>query len=169
MRLRGNMVEIEITDRMKKRAWSKARAMGRLNNSITKGDGNIAGFIGEEVANSIIQGDVQNTYDFDILQATKSGGIKYDVKTKRCTSPPKLYYECSVAAFNIKQKCDRYAFTRVEYKNKRWGRAWILGWIDKADYFSQARKLIKGQIDGENNFKVKADCYNLSIKHLNAF
>ena len=76
MRLRGNMVEIEITDRMKKRAWSKARAMGRLNNSITKGGGNIAGFIVEEVANSIIKGDVQNTYDFDILQATKTGSIK---------------------------------------------------------------------------------------------
>ena len=169
MKLRDNMIEIEITDRMKKRAWSKARAMGRLNNSITKGSGNIAGFIGEEVANSIIQGDVQNTYDFDILQATKSGSIKYDVKTKRCTSPPKPFYECSVAAYNTKQKCDRYIFVRIEWVNGKWGKAWVLGWLSHKEYFNKAEKLNRGEIDRSNGFMVKADCYNVPISELRNF
>ena len=102
------MIEIEITQKMKERAWRKARQMGEINNSITKGDGNIAGFLGEEIANNLIKGDIKNTYDYDIIK----DGVKYDVKTKRCTSEPKPYYECSVAAFNTKQKCDYYVFVR---------------------------------------------------------
>ena len=62
------MIEVEITQQMKERAWRKAREMGKLNHSITKGDGNIAGFLGEEVANQIIGGDICNTYDYDIIK-----------------------------------------------------------------------------------------------------
>lgn len=156
------MIEIKITEEMKKRAWSKARSMGEINNSITKGGGNIAGFLGEEVANKIIKGDINNTYDYDIIK----NGVTYDVKTKRCTSKPKEYYECSVAAFNTKQKCDHYVFVRIENIKGKWGRAWILGCYEKNAYFEDARFLKKGQIDGNNKFKVKADCYNIAIKKL---
>ena len=45
------MIEVKITEDMKKRAWAKSREMGVIKNSIMKGDGNIAGFLGEEVAN----------------------------------------------------------------------------------------------------------------------
>ena len=41
----ARMIEVEITDDMKRRAWKRARDMGQINNSITKGDGNIAGFL----------------------------------------------------------------------------------------------------------------------------
>ena len=156
------MIEVLITEEMKKRAWRKARQMGEINNSITKGDGNIAGFLGEEVANSVIGGDVSNTYDYDIIK----DGITCDVKTKRCTSEPKPYYECSVAAYNIKQKCDYYAFVRIEKTGSRWSRAWFLGCCKKENYFQNARFLKKGQRDGNNNFKVKADCYNMEIRDL---
>ena len=156
------MIEIKITEEMKKSAWRKAREMGEISNSITRGDGNIAGFLGEEVANSIIKGDINNTYDYDIIK----NDIKYDVKTKRCTSEPRDYYECSVAAFNTKQRCDHYVFVRIENVNGRWGRAWILGAYDKENYFKDARFLKKGKIDGNNKFKVKADCYNMPIKKL---
>tara|TARA_R110000744_G_scaffold363419_1_gene471747 strand:- start:13 stop:501 length:489 start_codon:yes stop_codon:yes gene_type:complete len=159
------MIEVEITEDMKKRAWRKARTMGELNNSITEGDGNIAGFLGEEVANQIICGIINNTYDYDII-SKKQKPITWDVKTKRCTSPPRGYYDCSVAAYNTKQKCDRYVFVRVEYKNKRWGKAWVLGYYDKDKYFKDARFLKKGSLDGDNRFKVKADCYNIAIKDL---
>ena len=33
------MIEIKITEQMKQRAWRKARQMGKLKQSITKGDG----------------------------------------------------------------------------------------------------------------------------------
>ena len=140
MRLPDN-VEVKITEDMKKRAWAKSREMGVIKNSIMKGDGNIAGFLGEEVANVVIGGTINNTYDYDLVS---QDGIKYDVKTKRCTSPPKPYYDCSVANFNTKQKCDRYVFVRIENKNRRWeGR--VLGWLTHDDYFKKARKLTKGQ------------------------
>jgi len=163
------MIEIKITEQMKQRAWRKARSMGKLKNSITSGEGNIAGFLGEEVANEIINGIVSNTYDYDILYETASSKIKYDVKTKRCTSEPKPFYECSVAAYNTKQECDRYAFVRVEYKNGKWGRAWLLGWLAKEDYFRNAHELRKGQVDPSNGFRVKANCYNVAISDLKKF
>jgi len=92
------MIEIKITEEMKKRAWAKSREMGVIRNSIMKGDGNIAGFLGEEVANIVIDGTINNTYDYDVVSKS---GIKYDVKTKRCTSPPKPYYDCSVANLTL--------------------------------------------------------------------
>lgn len=160
------MIEVEITEQMKRKAWKKAREMGKLKNSITKGDGNIAAFLGEEIANSIIQGSVNNTYDYDIID---DNGITYDVKTKRCTSAPKPEYECSVANYNTKQKCDRYVFVRIENINGRWGRAWVLGYMPKEEYFEKAKKLTKGQRDGSNWFKVKSDCYNVAISDLYKF
>ena len=102
------MIEVKITEQMKQRAWRKAREMGEINNSITHGDGNIAGFLGEQVANEIIKGDITNTYSYDIVK----DGIRYDVKTKRCTSKPKDYYECSIASLQKKQDCDIYVFVR---------------------------------------------------------
>ena len=156
------MIEIQITQKMKERAWHKARQMGEINNSITRGDGNIAGFLGEEIANKIIKGDINNTYDYDIIK----DGVTYDVKTKRCTSEPKPYYECSVAAYNTKQKCDHYIFVRIENINGRWTRAWVLGAYEKNKYFDDAKFLKRGQTDGNNNFKVKANCYNMRIDRL---
>ena len=66
------MIQVEITEEMKKRAWAKSREMGVIKNSIMKGDGNIAGFIGEEVANVVIEGNISNTYDYDIVDKTTS-------------------------------------------------------------------------------------------------
>ena len=156
------MIKLEVTNDIVEIAISKSKEMGELNNSITSGEGNLAGFIGEEIVSRFIGGTIQNTYDYDIICCGKT----YDVKTKRCTSPPKEFYECSVAAFNIKQKCDKYVFVRVQFKNNRYGPAWILGCKDKAEYFQKSKKMKKGEIDPSNNFIVKADCYNMSIKEL---
>ena len=166
------MIEIEITKEMKKRAWKKAREMGVIHNSIMKGGGNIAGFLGEEIANSLIEGAINNTYDYDI---TSKSGIKYDVKTKRCTSAPKPNYECSVANYNTKQQCDRYVFVRI--KNNKFDiktsiksgqyEAWYLGWLDKKEYFDKAVFHKKGEVDSNNGFTFKADCYNIPISLLN--
>jgi hypothetical protein len=156
------MIEVEVTDYMRVKARAMAKHLGKLKNSITKGEGNVAGFIGELIALQYLGGVKANTYDFDIV----SGGKTYDVKTKRCTSPPKPHYDCSVAAFNTKQRCDIYLFVRVQFEGDRPVKAWVLGQKDKAKYFKQARKLKKGEVDPSNNFKVKADCYNLSINKL---
>ena len=159
------MIEINITQSMIDSATKKSIEMGKLNNSITMGDGNIAGFLGEEIANTIIGGRVDNTYDYDIIDSDTT----YDVKTKRCTSKPKPEYDCSVAAFNIKQRCDRYVFVRLENVSGVWRRAWVLGWMKKDEYFKLARFLKKGDFDPSNKYFVKADCYNLQINMLHQF
>ena len=156
------MIEVKITKTMLTRAKKKAKEMGVIKNSILSGEGNLAGFLGEEVANRILRGKINNTYDYDIV----CGENKYDVKTKRCTSPPKPYYECSVAKYNTKQGGDSYCFVRIEYKNGKWGRAWYLGEKDKKSFYKGAKELKKGQVDPDNNFVVKADCFNLAIKDL---
>ena len=157
------MIEIEVSDYYNVKARVMAKEMGTLNNSITKGEGNIAGFIGEFLVRDYLDGIIAHTYDFDVVANHQS----YDVKTKRCTSPPKPYYDCSIAAFNTKQKCDKYIFVRILCKDNRYVKAWILGEYDKEKYFKDARFLKKGQRDGDNGFVVKADCYNMAISKLN--
>ena len=157
------MIKVTISDEMLVKAKQKATELGKLNNSILKGDGNLIGFLGEEVANDILKGNIKNSYDYDIILNT---GKTVDVKTKKTTVEPKQYYDCSVAAFNTKQKCDYYCFVRIKDDLSC---GWFLGIYDKKDYFKDADFLKKGQIDPSNNFTVKADCYNMKINQLKEY
>lgn len=155
------MLEISLSPRTIKLAKILSEDLPSLRNSIERGEGNLAGLIGEVVAATVLDAKIQNTYDYDIITSI---GERIDVKTKRCTSKPKLYYDCSIAAYNTKQKCDTYAFVRVltDYTN-----AWYLGSLPKEEYFQKATKMKAGELDKSNNFTVKADCYNLKIENLN--
>ena len=145
---------------MMKRAEEKAVEMGTLKNSIMNGSRNFIGFLGEEIMMDYLNVENScNTYDYDIIYE----GKKFEVKTKLTTVEPQPYYDCSIAAYNVKQSCDYYAFIRVK---KDLSKAWVLGTKKKDDYFKEARFLKKGQKDGNNNFTVRADCYNLQISQL---
>lgn len=155
------MIEVDIDQDTLDRAYNLSREMGRLRNSITKGEGNLAGFVGEIIVNDYLKGStISNTYDYDIITKT---GYTIDVKTKRTTVTPKDYYECSIANYNTKQKCYAYAFVRVDL-NRNLG--WILGFYHKDRYFEDATFRRKGEKDPNNNFTFKADCYNMPIKNL---
>jgi hypothetical protein len=154
------MQEINVTPEMLMNAMNKSKEMGQLNNSITRGQGNIAGFIGEEVARYVLGGAENNTYDYDLIT---DKGLRVDVKTKRTSVKPRDYYECSVAALNTKQDCDYYAFVRVHNDMHT---AWFLGVYPKESYYQDATFLKKGAVDPSNNFTVKSDCYNLPISSL---
>ena len=134
-------------------------SMGALNNSITKGRGNVIGFLGEIIVAKELGITLDNTYDYDLIFNNK----KIDVKSKKVSSAPRDYYECSVAALNTRQKCDLYAFTRI--KNDL-SEGWILGCLEKKKYLSDSKFLKKGSIDPDNNWKVLTDCYNLPINKL---
>lgn len=155
------MIEVAITPEMIEAARLQAEDMGELRNSIRHGEGNLVGFLGELVALKVLGGMIDNTYDHDILLDDFMTTV--DVKTKETTVAPKPHYECSVAAYNTTQKCDYYCFVRI--KNDL-SVGWYLGVYPKTQYFQDARKMIKGQIDPANNFTVKSDCYNLAITHL---
>jgi hypothetical protein len=159
------MIEMAITDEIIARAKKKSLEMGKIRNSITEGMGNMAGFIGEQIANEVIKGIINNTYDYDII----NDNVLWDVKTKRCTSRPRPHYECSIAALNTHQICTNYAFVRVLYLNDVWHKAFILGWLEKDEYFKKAKFLKKGDFDSDNNYIVKADCYNVKISDLHPF
>jgi len=154
------MMELAITPEMIKEAKQKDKEMGTLKNSITKGKGNLAGFLGEILANKALKGRISNTYQYDIVL---EDGKTVDVKTKNTTVKPLPSYDCSIAAFNITQKCDLYCFVRVKNDLTK---GWVLGVYDKSEYFKDSVFMKKGEVDPSNNFVVKSDCYNLKINKL---
>ena len=159
------MIKVPITSAMKRYATRSANRMGRIRNSITRGEGNVYGFLGEQIAKQVLGGEIVNkgssyNVDYDLVL---DNGVTVEVKTKKTKFEPKDYYECSVAKYNTKQKCDYYAFVRV-LANRQAG--WFLGVMPKEKYFINAKFLKAGTRDGDNGFLVKADCYNLAISEL---
>jgi hypothetical protein len=154
------MIEIVISPAMLVEARDKAAEMGQLRNSIIRGAGNIAGFIGEAIAQQVLGGKLCNTYDYDLVL---DNGTKIDVKTKQTGYVPLPSYDCSIAALNTKQDCDYYAFVRV--KND-FSVGWYLGVYNKEQYMKDAVFMQKGTIDSSNGYTVKSDCYNIKIDQL---
>lgn len=161
------MYAVRINEKSIKLAKEKSLEMGELHNSIRAGKGNLIGFLGEILLAKEFGCDIVNTYDYDLICKQK---FKIDVKTKECTSPPRPYYNCTVADFNTKQKCDIYAFVRIKSDLSM---AWLLGWVRKETFYQKAKFFKKGQVDPQSDlrppFKFRADCYNIKISELNTF
>jgi hypothetical protein len=161
-----NPLKILITKEMFDRATE--RDCGQMNrNSFMKGRGNIVGFLGEELVQSLSPDfKLVDGYDYDF----EFRGLKVDVKTKRQTVAfaPKPDYEASIAQESLHQKANCYIFCRVyqDPKTKEYPFGWILGAISKMRYFEMSRKLEKGQKDGNNGFVVVNDCHNLEYRLL---
>lgn len=154
------MIEITPTKEQIDEARLTAGNTAGLQGSITKGGGSPAGALGEIVVRDYLNYKQANTAHYDLYT---DQGIRIDVKTKRCTSPPKPFYECSIAAHGTGQECDEYIFVRVLNNLTR---AWILGRITKDEYYSKAVRYKRGDRDERNNFTFKSDCYNLEISEL---
>ena len=157
------MKELVITPNMLVEARDKAVEMGQLYNSITRGAGNIAGFIGEAIAQKVLGGTLFNTYDYDLIHPS---GSLIDVKTKQTGYVPLETYECSIADHNTKQECDYYCFVRV--KND-FSVGWYLGVYEKQQYLQDAVFMQKGTIDPSNGYVVKSDCWNIKISQLKEY
>lgn len=157
------MIEVEVTDEMLNRAKQKSAEVGTIRNSITRGRGNLAGFLGEEIALKVLGGSVDDTYNYDIRL---DDGSTVDVKTKPSSGKPLPHYACSVTKKKTMQDCDYYAFVRVcKYT---YSKGWFLGIISKDDFLKKAVHKKKGEADGDNGFTFSADCYNLAISELEA-
>lgn len=154
------MIEVVVTGNMLVEARDKAAEMGKLRNSIINGAGNIAGFIGEAIAQQVMGGVLANTYEYDLVLPN---GKTVDVKTKQTSVKPLETYECSIAGLNATQECDYYAFVRV--KND-FSVGWFLGVYEKQQYMLDSVFLKKGTIDPDNGYVVRSDCYNLKINQL---
>ena len=154
------MIEITPTEEQKREARLASGGTTGLQGSITRGAGSPAGALGEILVRDYLGYIQANTAHYDLYT---DQGTRIDVKTKRCTSAPKEFYECSIAAHGSKQECDEYIFVRVLNNLQR---AWILGRIPKDEYFEKAVRHRKGDRDESNNFTFKSDCYNLAIREL---
>ena len=134
-----------------------------LNNSITKGEGNLAGAVGEIIVKDVYQGSGENTYDYDTIIKD----YKIDIKTKKFSDQfhPNSNWNLNVSDYNTKQKCDAYCFVGVNESNTV---AYVYGFIKKKDFYDKAVFGKKGQIDprGNGKWKFKSDCYNILIKDL---
>ena len=52
------IVEIPFTEKMVKSARRKAKSLGQISNSILKGKGNFAGYLGEEAVAAYIEANI---------------------------------------------------------------------------------------------------------------
>ena len=147
------------------KAQQKVESMPEhINNSIRDREGFLPGFIGEFLVNYIKKGKVINTFDYDLIIPE---GLKIDVKTKERSVAPRPNYLCSVASFNIDQKCDEYSFVSISRDYKY---AWYLGSIEKEEFFHRAKEYKEGEKDPDSPphkpFYFTCDCYNLEIYKL---
>jgi hypothetical protein len=156
------MFEIKnIPDKLINQAKERSKKLGVLKNSITRGDGNTAGYIGQMLIKLYLNGNDVDNYDFDVLK----DNIRYEVKTKRCKFKPLPEYACSVCAHNPRQDCDYYVFVRItnDYKT-----AWILGKKNAKDYLKESIYCKKGDIDPDSTFgwTFQENCFNIKINQL---
>ena len=163
---------------MVNRAQKKARSLGSIKNSILRGGGNTAGYLGEEAVAKYINAkiiscnDGDDKYNYDIWKNDK----RIEVKTKRRTVPPQDFFDVSVAKTSTHQRPDLYIFVSIEFENyKREGgikvyrgikNIWILGQAEPEDYFARAKVWQAGDVDPSNGFVTHVDMYNLPISEI---
>ena len=172
------MIRLDFDDSMIARAKEKAASLGSINNSILKGGGNIAGYLGEEALAPYIDAQIVSNnrgldkYNHDLLLDC---GHRLEVKTKRRTVPPKSYYDVSIAETSRHQKPDLYAFISLEFDRatkthpkKYYGlkNVWLCGFMSSYEYWERAKLWESGKIDSTNNFKTHVNMYNLPIGEL---
>ena len=173
------LISIPWDSRMVEQAQSKAKKLGRINNSILKGGGNAAGYLGEEAVAAYIGAKItscdkgDDKYNYDIIA---KDGRRIEIKTKGRTVDHLDYYDVSVAKTSIHQRPDLYIFVSINFENmmmengKRVYRGikniWIVGQAEPEDYFARAKIWKAGEIDNRNGFKTHVDMYNLPISEI---
>lgn len=137
---------------------------GALNGSITSGDSNTYGALGEIIFQDCYRDRYNYDESFDHDFISRDGSITVDVKTKRTTAIPRPNWRCSVAAFNTTQKCDFYFFIRV---TEDFQTAYLLGYLSKQEFFDVATFFRKGDPDPDKpEWSFAADCYNVYVTDL---
>ena len=171
-------IRLEFTQQMIESAKLKAASLGSINNSILRGGGNLAGYLGEEVLASYIGAEIVSNdrgmekYNHDLLMPD---GVRIEVKTKRRTVIPKDYYDVSVADTSTHQRPDIYAFVSLEFdrvttehpkKYYNLKHVWLCGFMLAHEYMEKATLWKRGKVDKRNNFKTHVDMYNLAVEYL---
>lgn len=162
------MKELPFNNQLIQQAQKWAEELGELNNSITKGRGNLAGRVGELAFARYLGVVLLDMKDYDLTYK----GEKLEVKTKRRTATPLPHYDVSIPATSAHQRPDRYVFISLEFERKS-GRSyyglqkiWLVGDMGADEYFKKAHKYTKGVYTGSNRFLTLADMWNMPISNL---
>lgn len=153
--------ELTILPRHIFEAEHRAAKLGVLSRSITQGERNVYGYLGQILIRERIGALEVDGFDYDLDKQ----GHTIDVKTEVCNSVPLPDYVATVAASSHRQKCEWYIFVSVMTD---FSRAWSLGKILKSDYFKRATFYHKGDPSPlrHDGWLFKADCFNLPISEL---
>jgi len=157
------MIEFDITDEQRKRA-NELYEFNVLNGSVTRGEGNEVGALGEILVLDKYKDKAEyvGDYNYDLIIKDK----KVDVKTKKQNVPPANHHTYNIFAFNTTQKCDYYCFVVI---HKDLTKGWIVGWKQKDEFFKTAKFRKKGEVDDSIpncTWTFKGDCYCLKITEL---
>lgn len=158
------MIELVITE--SDRAWAKeqALALGKLPGSMTHGERNEHGLLGEILVCNYMGAKIEHTNHYDMVK----NGHRIEVKTKCCAFKPELDYEVDVIARINEPQCDYYAFVRMLTDKSK---AWFLGGISKEAFYKQSIFRAKGERnpDRPDGWKQHIDSYCLKIRELQPF
>ena len=169
------MLEIPFTNDMVRESHYLAQKLGAINNSITSGGGNRAGYLGELAVADYINAEHvscdwgEDKYNRDLVLKNKN----FEVKTKRRTVNPRLNYDASVADTSKHQKTDYYIHLSITFESHKDRKIyynplkiWVCGIISKEDYFSQSEVWGQGKVDSSNDFKTHVKMHNLPYNKL---
>ena len=162
------MLQLPFDNKMIREATDWAENLGGIYNSITKGDGNYAGRLGELALAKHLGVEVEDHKDYDLIY----NDSKVEVKTKRRAPKPKSNYTVNIAATSKHQKPDKYAFLSLEYADRDSGGnysdlryIWLCGYKSSEQFFEEAEFWPKGTPDPPF-FKTHRDMYVLTIGEL---
>ena len=137
-----------------------------LKNSISKGQSQIYGAIGELIAMGFLRSKgkevkYEGDYNYDLI----SNGKKIDVKTIKTDKEPTDDFNANIDANNTTQKTDFYLWCSVSV-DMTYG--YVIGYLDKDEFYKIADLKKKGEIDcGDWTFK--SDTYTTKIKNIKKF
>lgn len=135
-------------------------------NSIRRGEGNLAGCLGEQAfIAALIGAESQNTFQHDVGLL----GLRVEVKSKDRSVAPHPHFMASVCDKNTTQNADVYAFVSLMGQNGGFSDAYICGLIAPEDFYELAAPMGKGEMDPTGLYDpkslkgtgIKEDCWNL--------
>ena len=169
------------------KARIKAGELGALNNSITDGFGNFAGYLAEEVVADYFGMEIiscnsgRDKYHNDL----QKNNIKFESKTKQRLVLPKPHYQATIARTSLHQNAEYYIFSSVEFKDFEVTSAGqkkyhnprsltIIGFISKGDFLKKAVFQKKNKTDisydpvwgGKTLYTAKRDQYHIRHNEL---
>lgn len=156
------MIKLNITDQQIIEA-QKLYNFKALNNSITEGESQIYGALGEVMVMDFLRSlnkPVQyiGSYDYDL----EINGKKIDVKTIKTDKEPTNDFNANISAFNTRQKTDFYLWCSVA-ESMKYG--YIIGYLEKDEFYRVAELKKKGEIDF-GSWVFKSDTYTTKVKNI---